>query len=337
MLDLLLCDTRCDSVSSGESDRYNSNASLNGIDGCKKCEALDWYIGLCERTVTSLQEVNIKLKNQIQENPKSNCELSTNVKPQASIVLQNDDKMNSGPVHTTPHIPTSNLTDIPPTEDGKPSVMVISSSMGRGVAGQIRRLSGFSWYGSVDPSATAESLTGLLDGIFSDDKPDIVCVMAGTNNVDNQDRPKVIVDKMENLVLKTKEKCPEAKIILSGILHRTDKPHLNKTIDVVNHVLEKKSTVNGYTFVDHNLVRNGTMDQLVKKDGLHLNTTGVKSVAKNIVDAVKSVNLIFHQGHRNIQNPPQEHLIQDYSMTSQINVVTGMRPVHHVNNTNPWW
>ena len=209
--------------------------------------------------------------------------------------------------------------------------MAISSSMGRGVAGQIRRLSGFSCYGSVNPSATAESLTGLLDGIFSDAKPDNV------DNVNNQDRPKVIVGKMENLVLKTKEKCPEAKIILSGILHRTDKPHLNKTIDVVNHVLEKKSTVNGYTFVDHNLVRNGTINQLVKKDGLHLNTTGVKSVAKNIVDAVKSVNLIFHQGHRNIQNPPQEHLIQDYSMTSQINVVTGMRPVHHVNNTNPWW
>ena len=66
--------------------------------------------------------------------------------------------------------------------------------------------------------------------------------------------------------------------------HREDKPHLNKSIDVINSVLSRQRS--GITFVNPN---NGHNVDILKRDRLHMNAKGCKMMAQNIVNAIVEV------------------------------------------------
>ena len=64
--------------------------------------------------------------------------------------------------------------------------------------------------------------------------------MAGTNNVGNGEKPQNVLNKIKGFVATVQKKCPAAQVVVAGLVHREDKPHLNKSIDVINSVLSRK-------------------------------------------------------------------------------------------------
>ena len=174
--------------------------------------------------------------------------------------------------------------------------------MGRGVSELISDQSGNKCYGSVNPSATADYLSENINNIIGDEQPEIVCLMAGTYNIGNGERPKSVIRKIDNLVSAVIKKCPDAKVIVSGVLHRQDNPHLNKTIDNVNHVLQTSAKRHAkFVFVNHNAILSSNRESQLKRDGLHLNMPDKKLIAKNIVAAFNQRHESFHNGHMKIK------------------------------------
>ena len=84
------------------------------------------------------------------------------------------------------------VLSISKTPDSKRNkVMLISSSMGRGVSKLISDQSGNKCYGSVNPAATADYLSEDIINIIGNEQPEIVCLeQTGTNNIGNSERQK---------------------------------------------------------------------------------------------------------------------------------------------------
>ena len=49
---------------------------------------------------------------------------------------------------------------------------------------------------------------------------------------------KNVIGKIYNLVSAVINNCPDAKVIVAGVFLLQDNPHLDKTIDSINHVLQ---------------------------------------------------------------------------------------------------
>ena len=228
------------------------------------------------------------------------------------------------PVNDNPKI--ENVTIERQKHQSKRKAILIADSMGRNIAGHINTLSNIDCYGSINPGATVERLTDKVDAIIGNDQPDIICLMAGTNNVGNGERPKDVINKIEYFVSEVYNKCPSAQVVVTGLLHRQDKPHLNKCIDIINNVLSRKQS--GITFVDLNRMRyNG----ILNKGGLHMNTRGSKIMSQNIINAIVSTQPPFHNGHMKIPRDPLTPGLRP------INMVTGVRPSRRPPHLNPWW
>ena len=241
------------------------NSNIEGTPDCKKCEFLETYISYAERAMGQLQEEISRLRKEKEHS-----------KQTQSIA----------PVNDNPKI--ENVTIERQKHQSKRKAILIADSMGRNIAGHINTLSDIDCYGSINPGATVERLTDKVDAIIGNDQPDIICLMAGTNNVGNGERPKDVINKIEYFVSEVYNKCPSAQVVVTGLLHRQDKPHLNKCIDIINNVLSRKQS--GITFVDLNRMRyNG----ILNKGGLHMNTRGSKIMSQNIINAIVSTNLLF--------------------------------------------
>ena len=233
---------------------------------------------------------------------------------------------------------STNVTPPPPlnnnTKPNRPAcvpkrkAMLISDSMGRGIAGDINSSSNINCYASVNPGATVDRLSDQINSIIGNDQPDIVCLMAGTNNVGNGEKPRNVLNKIERFLATVQKKCPAAQVVVAGLVHREDEPHLNKSIDTMNSVLSRQRS--GITFVNPN---NGRNVNILKKDRLHMNAKGCKMMAQNIVNAIVDDHTIFHNGHMKIPREPRT-LPQ---VIKRIKVVTGLKASRRPLHLNPWW
>ena len=109
-------------------------------------------------------------------------------------------------------------------------------------------------------------------------KPTATVVHCGTNSLENVE--KADIEQAFTRILNDVYWYTGAHIILSGIIHRQDTPHLNTRADAVNRHLQTLES-DQVTFVDHNpTFRN--LSRILDKRGLHLRPAGKKQVADNL-------------------------------------------------------
>ena len=190
--------------------------------------------------------------------------------------------------------------------------MIISSSMGRGVAHKMRTVHDTNCISMVHPSAKAENLEESAKDMISTYKPDTVTLMGGTNNLSCGERPRAVISKIEHLVRKCRQANPSTKIVVSGLISRLDRPDLNNSITTINAVLKRNASNKDYTVMDNS---NITYAHL-KRDGLHLNDSGTSQLASNINKLVLS-NTHFHNGHQKIHR--DEPHIRSYAQVVKDN------------------
>ena len=68
-------------------------------------------------------------------------------------------------------------------------------------------------------------LSDQINSIIGNDQPDIVCLMAGTNNVGNGEKPRNVLNKIEGFVATVQKKCPAAQVVVAGLFLKKDRLH----------------------------------------------------------------------------------------------------------------
>ena len=71
-------------------------------------------------------------------------------------------------------------------------------------------------------------------------KPDVVTLMGGTNNLACGERPRSVISKIEHLVIVCQQASLSTKVVVSGLIVRSDRPELNDYIKTINAHLEEK-------------------------------------------------------------------------------------------------
>ena len=182
--------------------------------------------------------------------------------------------------------------------DNKPTrAIIISSSMGRGVAREVHTNNAghIDCFGLVHPSAKAEDLEKTAKDMLETDKPDVVTLMDGTNNLACGERPRAVISKIEHFVRVCQRASPSTKIVVSGLMTRSDRPELNSHIKTINAVLERNSRNKAFPFMDNTNIGFNHL----KGDVIHLNYHGKIKLAGNIGGLISQA-FPFHNGHQKI-------------------------------------
>ena len=158
-------------------------------------------------TVTTQSKI-YRLKNE-----KENNQALSKTPMNENLEIQNTNTNVKPPSPSNKNTPPDRPSCVP-----KRKAMLISDSMGRGIAGEINSSSNINCYASVNPGATVDRLSDQINSIIGNDQPDIVCLMAGTNNVGNGEKPQ------NGFVATVQKKCPAAQVVVAGLVHREDKP-----------------------------------------------------------------------------------------------------------------
>lgn len=212
----------------------------------------------------------------------------------------------------------------------KTRVTILASSMGRGLSTELNRRGHLNCYGSVNPSAGAEHLAHKAHDVVYMNKPDVLVVMGGTNNVSDGEKPRTVVTKIHNMVQESRSANPATKIIVSGLLPRADST-LTHNINTINLVLKRTAADHGYTFMDN--AKSISVDRELKRDGLHPNRRGIIQLCDNIAATVRD----FHNGHQKIHRSQDRSYAQAVQGVSHIPVVQLTRCPEWTSVLNPWF
>lgn len=134
----------------------------------------------------------------------------------------------------------------------------------------------------------------MIDGLG----PKVTVLLIGTNNLhrpEKQDSPQQVSEGVELVVKTIREKLPNTKILLLGILPRefiADAPQRIR-VKQVNERLAKLSDSKHVYYLDIGdkfLNPDGTADKEILRDGLHLSAKGYEIFASNLLPEVKSLS-----------------------------------------------
>ncbi len=116
---------------------------------------------------------------------------------------------------------------------------------------------------------------GALDGFAAEE----VIVLAGANNVMNNDTDEDIVRGLEHLLAAIKVRQPDAEIKVCGLLPIKDR---EDRIRGLNQKIRKMAVRNSHTFINpgKRLLKNGKYNIELYKDGIHPNAKGYECVVK---------------------------------------------------------
>ena len=182
--------------------------------------------------------------------------------------------------------------------DNKPTrVIIISNPIGRGKAREVHTNNAgqIDCLGLVHPSAKAEDLEKSAQDILETYKPDVVMLMSGTNNLSYGERPRAVISKNEHLVRVCHRASPSTKVVVSGLITRSDRSELNSHIKTINAVLERNSGNKDFSFMDNTNIGFNHL----KRDGLHLNYNGKIKLPRSIGGLISKA-FPFHNGHQKI-------------------------------------
>jgi lysophospholipase L1-like esterase len=124
------------------------------------------------------------------------------------------------------------------------------------------------------PGITTEQLYRVLESRDLG-SPDTVLIHVGTNDLKLVVNLDYVMGEMYSLVEKTKVKFPQSRIVLSGVLRRTDVSW--RRIGVLNDGYDWITKTLGVTFVDPN---SWLENWDFARDGLHINRSGARRLSK---------------------------------------------------------
>ena len=120
-----------------------------------------------------------------------------------------------------------------------------------------------------------------------------VILHVGTNDVEDNDTSE-IVTKIESVGTHLLQTCPSVKrITLSSIIQRRRGPvNIEAKVNDINAHIEMVTRKHSWSFID-----NSNIDPRhhVSYDGLHLNDTGVRAFARNIISHLRALETSYHQ------------------------------------------
>lgn len=139
----------------------------------------------------------------------------------------------------------------------------------------------FGWGGDGTQHILWRLHHGELDGV----NPKVIVVLAGTNNIGSDDPP-AIAKGIEAIVALCRRKAPEATVLLTAVLPRTDRPDGIAQTQEVNRLIRKLTDAKMVRWIDIGdrlLDDRGKFLEGVSTDGLHLAVRGYQTWA----DALK--------------------------------------------------
>jgi lysophospholipase L1-like esterase len=140
---------------------------------------------------------------------------------------------------------------------------------------------------------------GNLDGLDKPIRegaaiPKLVVMMIGTNNSNKDDfTPQQIADGVKACIDATRQKLPQAKILLLAIFPRGEKPDAQREkLAATNSILKTFATPDAITFMDIGdkfIGEGGTISKEIMPDFIHLSPKGYEIWADAIEPTVKSL------------------------------------------------
>ena len=172
---------------------------------------------------------------------------------------------------------TTTPTTSTPTHEQGAEIIIISDSMLRDVD---QHLTGKRVELHIEGGATTDQIRKSLGGILKDKKPHAVIVHCGTNDLEHSN----ITDMQlayQHIINDVLFLTQGTKVLLSGMIHRLDKPELNNRMDIVNTFLKTQQTET-VLYVDHNSTF-VNLNSVLNRGGLHLRLPGLKQAATNLI------------------------------------------------------
>lgn len=131
----------------------------------------------------------------------------------------------------------------------------------------------FGWGADTTQNILWRLANGELDGV----NPKVIVILAGTNNVGGGASAGDVANGIAAIVKLCRAKAPNAKIVVTGILPRVDKPGAMKVIDAVNALIAKLDDGRQVRYLNVNagfLDGEGKLLPGLTIDGLHLSARG---------------------------------------------------------------
>lgn len=144
----------------------------------------------------------------------------------------------------------------------------------------------------IFPGASVENLNYYVHPTLEQEKPDIVVIHVGINNLLSSHLNAASDNEIAEQILDIGKKCVRngvEKVFISALVtsRRVDSDRINS----INKLLREGSDLHGYGYIRHNNIR----EEHLWKDGIHLRENGKIMLARNFIAFIN--NFLDQQGY----------------------------------------
>ena len=136
--------------------------------------------------------------------------------------------------------------------------------------------------------AKAEYMPTYIVPRMTKEKPSIVLIQAGGNDLPTKQKDRTSLVTVANSVIEAGLKCRKLgalHVLIGGVtIRRTN--FLKKRCDELNNILKSLCLINNFTFINNSDIK----DEHLYTDGVHLNDDGYKLLADNYLNALCEVH-----------------------------------------------
>ena len=125
----------------------------------------------------------------------------------------------------------------------------------------------------------------------------------GTNDIKDKQTNEIVngILEIEEVI---KKESPTTNVVISELIHRTDKAEFSQKVDTVNEILVKACQRRNLTYITHKNIQ----DKHLNAYGLHLNKFGTGIMAKTflptlILSTIEAMNLSRSTPHTRMIKP----------------------------------
>ena len=136
--------------------------------------------------------------------------------------------------------------------------------------------------------AKAEYMPAYIGPRMTKEKPSIVIIQAGGNDLPAKPKDRVSLVTVANSIVEAGQKCRKlgaSHVLIGGVTTRRTN-FLKKRCEELNGILESLCSLNNFIFINNSDIK----DEHLFSDGVHLNEDGSKMLADNYLQALCDVH-----------------------------------------------